>query len=46
MWFTLSGACVPDILQQYKANPDTNIFDFSSLMSARETAKKFAHSTK
>ncbi|MBQ9940697.1 MAG: helix-turn-helix domain-containing protein [Clostridia bacterium] len=40
MWFTITGACVPDILQQYKANPETNIFDFSSLMTARETAKK------
>ncbi len=40
LWITLSGSYVPEILSQYKANPDTNIFDYGPLMYVRETAKK------
>lgn len=40
LWITLSDACAIELFQQYKADPDTHIFDYHSPMLLREIANK------
>ena len=39
-WITISGDCSADVLDQYKADKKTNIFNFSSTDIVRDIAKK------
>lgn len=44
LWITISGDSAPEILKQYNADPETNVFDYSSPMTAKTLADTIQNS--